>query len=57
MLIIVGILTAVLYWLLAVNDVLGVAMVVRPILAIAGGVIAGPIWFIWIGIRSLKSTS
>ena len=52
-----GIIAAVLYWVSAVNDALGVAMVVRPILAIAGGVIAGPIWYIWIGIKSLKATS
>ena len=57
MLSVVGIVAAVLYWVLAVNDALGVATVVRPILAIAGGVIAGPIWFIWIGIRLLKATS
>jgi hypothetical protein len=54
---VVGIVSAVLYWVLAINDALGVATVVRPILAIAGGVIAGPIWFIWIGIRLLKATS
>ena len=57
MLSVVGIVAAVLYWVLAVNDALGVATVVRPILAIAGGVIAGPVWFIWIGIRLLKATS
>jgi hypothetical protein len=54
---VVGIIAAVLYWVFAVNDALGVATVVRPVLAIAGGVIAGPIWFIWIGIRLLKTKS
>jgi hypothetical protein len=53
----IGIIGAVLYWVFAINDALGVATVVRPILAIAGGVIAGPIWFIWIGIRLTKATS
>jgi hypothetical protein len=54
---IIGILAAVLYWVFAVNDALGVAMVIRPILAIAGGVVAGPIWYIWMGIQSFKATS
>ncbi len=54
---IVGIIAAILYWALAVNDVLGVAMVMRPIIAIAGGIIAAPIWFIWVGLKLLKTTS
>jgi hypothetical protein len=54
---IVGIVSALLYWVLGINDVLGVAATVRPILAIAGGVIAAPIWFIWVGARLLKGTS
>ena len=54
---IVGILAAVLYWALAANDALGVAMAVRPIIAVAGGVIAAPIWYFWVGIKSLKASS
>ena len=54
---IVGIVSAVLYLGLGINDLLGVAAIVRPIIAIVGGVVAGPIWFIWVGIRSLKIAS
>ena len=54
---IVGIVTAVLYWVLGISDVLGLAESVRPIVAIAGGVIAAPIWFIWMGVRLLKAKS
>ena len=54
---IVGIIAAILYWLLAANDILGVATIIRPIIAIAGGIIAAPIWFIWVGLKLLKTTS
>jgi hypothetical protein len=53
---VVGIVAAILYWLLAANDILGVATIVRPIIAIAGGIIAAPIWYIWVGSRLLKTT-
>jgi hypothetical protein len=54
---IVGIVAAVLYWLLAANDILGIATPVRPLIAIAGGIIAGPIWYIWVGSRLLKTAA
>jgi hypothetical protein len=54
---IVGIVAAILYWALGVNDVLGVAMAMRPIIAIAGGIITAPIWHIWIGLKLIKTTS
>jgi hypothetical protein len=53
----VGIVAAILYWLLAANDILGVAKTIRPIIAIAGGIVAAPIWHIWVGLRLLKKTS
>jgi hypothetical protein len=29
----------------------------RPIIAIAGGIITAPIWHIWIGLKLIKTTS
>jgi hypothetical protein len=52
-----GIVAGILYWLLAASDVLGSETIVRSIIALVGGVIAGPIWYMWIGIKLLKSTS
>jgi hypothetical protein len=54
---IVGIVAAILYWALGFNDVLGVAMAVRPIIAIVGGIITAPIWHIWIGVKLMKTIS
>jgi hypothetical protein len=54
---IVGIIAAVIYWLLAANDLLGVATILRPIIAVVGGIIAAPIWYIWVGFKVLKTTS
>jgi len=53
---VVGILAAILYWLLGFSDLLGVASTLRRIIAVAGGMIAGPIWYIWVGVR-LQRTS
>lgn len=53
----IGILGAAMYWLLAVSDVVGMAATLHTIVAIVGGVVAGPIWFIWVGSRLLKSAT
>jgi hypothetical protein len=53
---VVGIVAAILYWLLGFSDLLGVASTLRQIVAVAGGMIAGPVWYIWVGVR-LQRTS
>ena len=54
---VVGIIAAVLYWLLGFNDLLGVASTLRPIIAVAGGMIAAPIWYIWVGVKLQRTTA
>jgi hypothetical protein len=53
----IGILAAAMYWLLAATDVLGMAATLRTVVAIVGGVVAGPIWYIWVGSALLKSAA
>ncbi len=54
---VVGMLATAMYWLLAASDLIGMAGILRTIVAIAGGVVAGPIWYIWVGVRLLKTSA
>jgi len=46
-----GMVGAVLYWLVPIGNLFGlqVAMVIEAAVALVGGVMIGPVWFIWIG--------
>jgi hypothetical protein len=46
-----GLVGAVLYWMVPIGNLFGlrVAMIVEPLVALVGGLIIGPVWFIWIG--------
>lgn len=51
----VGIAVAVLYALVVVSFVFEIAATLLPIVAGLGGIVAAPIWYIWIGLRLRKA--
>ncbi len=53
---IIGIVGAISYGLVVAGNVTGITLLVM-IAAGLGGIIVGPIWFIWIGVRLLRTTS
>jgi len=53
---IIGIVGAILYALVVAGNVTGITLLIM-IAAGLGGIIVGPIWFIWIGVRLLRTTS
>ncbi len=53
---IIGIVGAILYALVVAGNVTGITLLVM-IAAGLGGIIMGPIWFIWIGVRLSRTTS
>lgn len=51
----IGIVGAVSYWLVLVGNVTGM-MTLLMISAGLGGIILGPIWYIWVGVRLVRSS-
>ncbi len=52
----IGILAAIMLGLVVAGEILGI-VILNMIAAGLGGIILGPIWYIWIGVRLSKTTS